>query len=93
MEPKTIHDQIGRHKRVVLSSHARERMYERGISEQDVLKALKNPTQTGLLTVENRTRVRKNRKSNTPIDVVFTSDGEAITVITAMTVATKGIGK
>lgn len=68
-------------------------MYERGISEQDVLKALKNPTQTGLLTVENRTRVRKNRKSNTPIDVVFTSDGEAITVITAMTVATKGIGK
>jgi hypothetical protein len=53
-----IHENVLGCQTVAFDEHAVRRMNERGVSEDDVLDVLRNPTQTGLPTQPNRFRYR-----------------------------------
>lgn len=63
--------------------HVLDRMKQRGISRNEVLTAIKEPTETGLPTAEGRTRVRWYRSHRTAIDVVYEEHDTFFRIITA----------
>ncbi len=67
---------------VEIIHHAIIRMKERGVSDRDVLEALRNPDQTGLPTQPGRSRVRWNRTHRVAIEVVFEKMKDRVRVIT-----------
>ena len=69
---------------VAFDEHALQRMQERGVSEDEVLDVLRNPTQTGLPTTANRLRLRKHLGAGSYLDVVFEEDPTQIVVITVI---------
>jgi hypothetical protein len=69
---------------VAFDEHALKRMQERGVTEDEVLEVLRNPTQTGLPTTANRFRQRKHLGAQGYIDVVFEEDPTQIVVFTVI---------
>jgi hypothetical protein len=74
---------------VEICSHALNRMKERGISIDEVIRAIRKPTRTGLPTAAPRHRVRKHRSPTEAIDVVYEIEDDRIIVVTAIHI--KGI--
>jgi len=68
---------------VAFDEHAITRMYERNVSEDEVLAVLKTPDQTGLPTQPSRFRYRKKIVGRS-VDVVFEQDPTQIIVITVI---------
>ena len=69
---------------VEIVGHANNRMKERGVSDQDVIAALKSPSKTGLPTQPGRERVRWNKTARVAVDVVYERLSDRIRVITTM---------
>jgi hypothetical protein len=69
---------------IELSGHARLQMGIRGISENDVLVTLRNPSQTGLPTQPGRERVRRHKTVRVSIDVVYELLADRVLVVTAI---------
>ncbi len=69
---------------VAFDAHALQRMQERGVTEDEVLDVLRNPTQTGLPTTANRLRQRKTLAAGGYIGVVVEEDPTQIVVITVI---------
>ena len=67
---KVIQAKIAGHTQVVFCRHALDRMAQRGVTEKEVLAAIRKPTKTGLPSQPGRQRVRKNRNSTEAVDVV-----------------------
>jgi Domain of unknown function (DUF4258) len=59
-------------------------MKERGISEFEVLKTMREPDQTGLTTQPGRKRVRWHKTSRVAIDVVYEEDVDHLRVVTVV---------
>jgi hypothetical protein len=70
-------------KSVAFDEHAVRRMRERGITEDEVLAVLRNPTQTNLPTQPNRFRYRRTESTGDWVDVVFEHDPTQIVVYSA----------
>ena len=67
---------------VEFSYHALERMNSRGISEDEVLATVRNPTQTGLPTEPGTEHVRWQKDRRTFIDVVYAKKADRVGIIT-----------
>jgi hypothetical protein len=80
---RVIHEEVLGCKTVAFDEHARMRMEERGITEDEVVEVLRSPEQTGLPTQPNRFRSRKSLAGRR-IDVVFEHDPTHIVVITVV---------
>src|SRR5690348_16674301 len=65
---------------VAFDEHAIKRMRERGVSEDEVVDVLRNPTQTGLPTLPGRFRYRKSTGPGSWVDVIFEHDPTQIVV-------------
>ena len=76
---------LGRQK-LELVGHALLQMSIRGISEQDVIRTIRNPTRTGLRTKPSRKRVRRHKSTYKAIDVVYEELPDRIRVITAIAI-------
>jgi hypothetical protein len=68
------------------TGHALEQMQIRGITEEEVIEVLKNPTEKGLPTQPDRHRVRRNKNARIAIDVVYEEEGQTLLVVTAIDV-------
>jgi hypothetical protein len=68
---------------VAFDEHAEARMFERNVSEDEILEVLSHPDQTGLPTEPGRFRHRKKIQSR-HIDVVFEHDPTETVVITVL---------
>ena len=73
---------------VEISSHTLDRMKQRRITENQVLEALRNPSETGLNTSAGRHRVRRRLHHGRAIDVVYEIEPDRILVVTAMRTTT-----
>jgi hypothetical protein len=69
-----------------IPSHALDRMKQRGISVDEVIRAIRKPSRSGLPTEPPRRRVRKHRSPSEAIDVVYELDADRIIVVTAFPV-------
>jgi len=69
---------------VEFSPHADAQMKMRGITEAEVIRALKSPQETGLPTQIMRQRVRRYRGSKLAVDVVYEMRPDRVIVITAI---------
>jgi hypothetical protein len=69
---------------IELSGHARLQMGIRDISEDDVLKTIREPTATGLPTQPGRERVRRDKTARVAIDVVYELLPDRVFVVTAI---------
>jgi len=69
--------------RVEFCAHALQQMKARGITKREVVAAIKFPDVVGLNAPRGRDRVRKFKKPNKAIDVVFQLRADTILVITA----------
>jgi hypothetical protein len=65
---------------IAFDEHAIKRMNERGVSEDEVVEVLQNPSQTGLPTTPGRFRYRKTVATGGWIDVVFEHDPTQVVV-------------
>ena len=74
---------LGRGK-IEFGSHALQQMQIRGVSQAEVLKALRRPTATGLPTQPGRKRVRKNVGNIKAIDVVYEELDDRLRIITVI---------
>jgi hypothetical protein len=74
-------DLLGKSK-VEFCYHALEQMKIRGISERQVLAAIRYPDETGLPTQPHRERVRKFKNPKRAIDVVYEVWPDRIVVVT-----------
>jgi hypothetical protein len=86
---KLIHVKLKGKLLLEICSHALERMKERGISVDEVIRAIRKPTRTGLPTPPPRRRVRKQRSRSEAVDVVYEMETDRIIVVTAILI--KGI--
>jgi hypothetical protein len=68
---------------VEFTRHALERMGTRGVTEEDVLNAIRRPTETGLDTEPGNERIRWQKDRRTLIDVVYAKKQDRIGIITA----------
>lgn len=68
---------------VEFTHHVLDRMNNREITEEDVLSALRNPTETGLGAEPGREHIRWQKDRRTLIDVVYTKTADRIGVLTA----------
>jgi hypothetical protein len=68
---------------VEFTYHALARMNNRGITEEDVLSAVRNPTKTGLGAEPGHEHVRWQKDLRTFIDVVYTKKTDRLGIITA----------
>jgi Domain of unknown function (DUF4258) len=68
---------------VEFTHHALERMRAREVAEEDVLKAVQNPTTTGLKAESGHEHVRWEKDRRTLIDVVYTKKADRIGIISA----------
>jgi Domain of unknown function (DUF4258) len=68
---------------VAFDEHASARMFERNVTEDEVLEVLRKADQTGLPTQPHRFRYRK-MISGRPVDVVFEHDPTQIVVFTVI---------
>jgi len=69
--------------KIEFGGHARDRMAQRGITRDEVIEAINNPTSSGLPTQQGRTRVRKSFVSTGKvIDVVYDELPDRFRVIT-----------
>lgn len=68
---------------VEFTYHALARMNNRGITEQDVLSALRNPTETGLAAEPGSEHVRWKKDRRTIVDVVYALTADRVGIITA----------
>jgi hypothetical protein len=69
---------------VAFDAHAVRMMKQRGVSEDEVLDVLRNPTQTNLRADANRLHFRKQTGPNSHLDVIFEEDPTQIVVITVV---------
>jgi hypothetical protein len=67
---------------VELTYHALMRMRTRRVSQGDVLRTVRNPTQTGLPTEPGNERVRWQKDTRTSIDVVYAKKADRVAIIT-----------
>jgi hypothetical protein len=67
---------------VELTYHALMRMKTRRVSQGDVVKAVRNPTQTRLPTEPGHERVRWQKDSRTSIDVVYAKKADRVAIVT-----------
>lgn len=67
--------------RIVLSSHAQERIVERNIRKDDVIETIKNPGITCPTKHKHRKRVMKSLNGAT-LDVIIETRGDKIIVVT-----------
>ena len=65
-----------------LVRHALDRMAQRGVTQGQVVNAIKNPDETGLPTQPGRERVRKHLSSGGSVDVVYEEMDDRVRVIT-----------
>lgn len=70
---------------VEICSHALDRMKERGISTEDVLRAIRKPTRT-IYKDALRRRVRKHRTASIAVDVVYETEQDRLIVVTVIDV-------
>jgi hypothetical protein len=68
---------------VEFTYHALARMNNRGITEEDVLSAVRSPTQTGLGAEPGKEHVRWQKDLRTFIDVVYAKMADRVGIITA----------
>jgi Domain of unknown function (DUF4258) len=66
---------------VAFDAHALKMMAERGVSEDDVVDVLRNPSHTNPRADENRLHFRGQTASGSTVDVVFEEDPTQIVVI------------
>ena|SRR5579864_4704535 len=73
---------------VEFTGHALDQMKIRGITEDEVIDTIRNPTETGLPTQPNRHRVRRNKNARIAIDVVYEKeeDDRTLLIVTAIEV-------
>lgn len=71
---------------VEFSPHADDQMKKRGITETEVLRAIKSPQETGLPTQIMRNRVRRYRGSKFAVDVVYEMRPDRVIIITTILV-------
>jgi hypothetical protein len=76
----------GRNK-VYFIRHALDRMKQRRITEDEVFKALRNPSQIGLRTQLGRKRVRWRRNKAESVDVVYEVLSDSLRIITVMVIS------
>ncbi len=69
--------------------HALDQMEIRGISADDVIRALRSPTETGLPCDMFRSRIRRQVSRLKALDVVYEERDDRILVITAITIDLK----
>lgn len=69
---------------IEFSRHALDRMRQRGVSENEVINAIRRPTRTGLPTPPGRERVRKNRRSSGAVDIVYVKKGKRLVIVTVI---------
>jgi hypothetical protein len=72
---------------VEICSHALDRMRERGVEAEEVLRAIRKPTRT-IYKDGIRRRVRKHRSASTAVDVVYETDDDRLIVVTVIVLAT-----
>ncbi len=70
--------------KIVLTGHAQDQMELREITEEDILRTLRNPTKTGLPTQPDRHRVRWHKTARVAIDVVYKDIEGLLHVITVI---------
>jgi hypothetical protein len=75
-----IHENVLGCKTIAFDEHAIKRMRERGVSEDEVVDVLRNPTLTGLPTLPTRHRYRRSTGPGTWIDVIFELDPTQVVV-------------
>ena len=68
---------------VEFTYHALARMSARGVTEQEVLTTVRNPTQTGLRAEPGHEHVRWQKDRRTLIDVVYAMKADRVGIITA----------
>jgi hypothetical protein len=64
--------------------HALQRMKQRDISEQDVLRAVENPDERLPVNQPGRLRVRWHKTTMIAIDVVYEQQGNRVGIVTAV---------
>jgi uncharacterized protein YuzE len=63
--------------------HAIDRMVQRGVTQEEVIEAINNPTSTGHPTQRGRERIRRVfAGSGKVVDVVYDEPGDRVRVIT-----------
>jgi Domain of unknown function (DUF4258) len=80
---RVINEEVLGCKSVAFDEHAITRMFERSVTEDEVLEVLRSPDQSGLPTQLNRYRYRKSLAGRS-VDVVFEHDPTQIVVITVV---------
>jgi Domain of unknown function (DUF4258) len=75
-----IHESVLGCRSVAFDEHAIKRMYERKVSEDEVLDVLRNPDETSLRTTPGRLHFRKNYGASGSVDVIFEQDPTQIVV-------------
>ena len=69
---------------VTLTGHAQDQMEIRGVTVEDVLKTIRNPTERGLPTQPGRQRFRWHKTIRTAIDVVHMPIENSLFVVTVI---------
>jgi hypothetical protein len=69
---------------VELTGHVQQRMKERGVSQEDVLNTIRNPTKSVPSTQSGRLRFRWQKTPRTFIDVVFEESKDRVCVVTVI---------
>jgi hypothetical protein len=72
--------------KVWFTSHALQRMKQRGISQAEVFSVLEHPTRKGLKTQPNRERWRRNRMRGLAVDVVFERWTDRLCIVTVIAI-------
>ncbi len=74
---------------IEFSKHAIEQMSIRGITQDEAIRTVRKPRETGLPTQIMRHRVRSYRGAGVAVDVVYEFDYKRIIVITAIVIQRK----
>ena len=67
---------------VEFTYHALRRMSSRGVTEQDLLSTVRNPTETGLPAEPGNDHVRWQKDRRTFIDVIYSKKADRVGIIT-----------
>lgn len=84
LPPRLIKVQIGRFPGIELCPHAIDRMNERGVSDAEVIEAIRQPMRKGLPTQPGRKHVRRRRPKGGFVHVVYKELPSHILVITVI---------
>lgn len=84
-----LNEAVGTFTQVILIGHAQEQMAIRGITQEDVLRTLREPDENIPEDNPLRTRVRRHRTLRFAIDVVYEQHPPVLVVITTIKIESR----